>query len=107
MNRLSITGHEGELRWVYLPAVIFGPWSFTGDMVGGTLTARVVSCDEFRMQQRPLAAVVPMGRAEWRWSVIDVQISGDTLTANVARQRAGEQHDAMVRAPSNGSGSAA
>jgi len=49
------------------------------------LTAQIVSVDEFRMQQRPLVVVVPAGRAEWRWSVTDLQISGTTLTASVVR----------------------
>lgn len=83
---IRITGHEGQVRWSYLPAVIFGPWSFDGNGKGGTLTAQIVSRDEFRLQQRPLVVVVPAGRAQWRWSVTDLQISGTTLTATVVRQ---------------------
>ena len=85
MNALSIRGHRGEVRWSYLPAVTFGPWSFDGDSRSGTLTAQVVSCDEFRVSQTPLVVVVPAGRAEWRWSVDDLQISGEALTARVSR----------------------
>lgn len=85
---LSLRGSHGEVRWSYLPAITFGPWRFEsdGDSSGsGTVHAQVVRCDEFRMHQSPLIAVVPMGRAEWRWSVRDLQVSGDTLTINVAR----------------------
>jgi hypothetical protein len=87
---LSLRGAHGEVRWEYLPAVTFGPWSYEadGDVPGsGTLHAQVVRCDEFRVQQQPLVVVVPAGRAsQWRWSVLDLQISGDTLTARVSRQ---------------------
>jgi len=86
MGAISITGHHGEIRWVYLKAIVFGPWSYSGEKGSGTLTAQVVSCDEFRVQQRPLVAVVPAGRSEWRWAVTDLQISGTTLTASLVRQ---------------------
>lgn len=82
----NVQGTEGEIRWVYLPAVVFGPWKYEGQGTTGTLTAQVVSRDEFRIGQRPLVAIVPMGRATWRWSVINLQISGTTLTAHVVRQ---------------------
>ena len=82
---VKIEGHRGEVRWSYLPALTFGPWSYVGVNGQGTLTAQIVSRDEFRMQQQPLVVVVPAGRAEWRWSISDLQISGTTLTATVVR----------------------
>ncbi len=82
---ITAKGHEGQVRWVYLPAITFGPWSFAGEGRTGTLTAQIVSLDEFRMNQRPLVVVVPAGRAEWRWSVSDLQVSGDKLTVSVSR----------------------
>ena len=85
MAALSICGAQGEIRWSYLPAVVFGPWTFEGGAGEGTLTAQIVSRDEFRLQQAPLVVVVPAGRATWRWSVRDLQISGDRLTVSVAR----------------------
>lgn len=86
MGAVSIKGHQGEIRWVYLPAITFGPWSYSGEKGSGTLTAQVVSCDEYRMRQRPLVAVVPVGRSEWSWSVTDLQFSGTTLIASLVRQ---------------------
>jgi len=82
---VTATGKAGTIKWSYLPAVVFGPWSFHGEGGGGTLTAQIVSFDEYRVSQRPLTAVVPAGRVEWRWSVTDLQISGTTLTATVVR----------------------
>jgi len=83
---LKITGVEGQVRWVYSPAIIFGPWSITAHGSAGTLTAQIVSVNEFRVRQHPLVVVVPAGRAEWRWTVRDLQISGSTLTATLERQ---------------------
>jgi hypothetical protein len=84
-RNLKVEGHEGQIKWAYLTAVTFGPFRFEGDDRGGTLTAQIVSCDNFRVNQHPLVAEVPAGRATWRWSVSDLQISGGTLTARVAR----------------------
>lgn len=82
---LTISGTSGTVKWSYLPAIVFGPWSYEGEGSQGTLTAQIVSCDEYRLQQRPLTAVVPAGRVEWRWTVLDLQISGTTLRATVVR----------------------
>ena len=84
-NNITATGHYGEVRWVYHRAITFGPWSYVGFGKTGTLTAQIVSVDEYRSQQVPLVAVVPAGRAEWRWNITDLQINGNTLTASVAR----------------------
>lgn len=83
-DRLTVSGHEGTVRWEYLPAVSFGRWEFSGGKVG-TITAQVVRCDEFRVKQTPLVVVVPMGRSEWKWSVRDLQINGSTMVASVER----------------------
>lgn len=80
-----VSGFEGRLRWGYRTAATLGPWQYeaaTGNT--GTLTAQVVDRDEFCLQQAPLVAIVPMGRAEWRWSVSGLQIEGATLTASVS-----------------------
>ncbi len=82
---LTAQGHEGQIKWSYLPAITFGPWRYEGEGSTGTLTAEIVSCDEYRVQQTPLVAIVPMGRAEWRWSVRDLQVHGSSLTASVER----------------------
>lgn len=84
-NAITAKGHQGQIKWSYLPAMTFGPWSYQGMGRTGILTAQIVSRDEYRMNQRPLVAVVPAGRAEWRWSVTDLQINGDTVTASVSR----------------------
>lgn len=82
----KVQGVQGQICWGYLPAVVFGPWTYEGHGKTGTLTAQVVSSHEFRLKQKPLEAIVPVGRAEWRWSVNTLQISGTELVASLVRQ---------------------
>jgi hypothetical protein len=49
------------------------------------LSAHIVSSDQFRLAKSPLIAVVTIGRAEWRWSVSEMQITGDRVTATLSR----------------------
>jgi len=68
----------GEVRWSYLPAVVFGKYS----VEGSTLTGALVSVDDYRVTQCPLVAVVNIGlRKQIRWPIKSLQISGDTVTA--------------------------
>lgn len=83
---LTAQGPTGQVRWGYLPALTFGSWRFEGGNTGTITTSQVLDCDEFRIEQRPLVVIVPMGRAEWRWSVESLSRSGDTLTLGVSRQ---------------------
>jgi hypothetical protein len=87
-RNLDIAGHEGRICWGHVgcPAVVFSGWRYEGSQAEGTLTAQVVSCDEYRVSQDPLVAIVSMGRADWRWSVTDLQMNGTALTARVVRQ---------------------
>lgn len=83
---LTATGTSGHIRWSYLPAATFGAWTFAGSGPRGTLTtSQVLDVNEFRLEQSPLVIVVPMGRAEWRWSVESLLRSGDTWTIHVSR----------------------
>jgi hypothetical protein len=85
-NHITADGPTGQIRWSYMPALTFGRWRYDGTGHSGTLTsAQVLDCDEFRLRQSPLVVVVPMGRAEWRWSVDAVQVSGETVTVTVSR----------------------
>lgn len=86
-GRLSVTGTSGQVRWGYLPAATFAAWKYEGSGTTGTLTtSQVLDCDELRLDQAPLVVVVPMGHAEWRWSVESLVRSGDSLTIQVSRQ---------------------
>lgn len=84
MNRVTITGPAGLVQWGYYTAAQLGPWSLTAELGGGTLTATVVSVDDFRLSQLPLTFVVPRPTGpEWTWPLIRCSIAGQTFTAEV------------------------
>lgn len=77
------SGPTGEIRWSYLPAVVFGPWKAEIGPAGGTLTAQIVRVDAYRSAQTPLTLVLPTGRTSARWPVVTLQISGPSLLATI------------------------
>lgn len=79
---MTLRGATGEIRWVYLPAVVFGPWRIETDGES-TLTGTVVSVDGYRVTQGPLVAVVQIGRSRLTYPVVDLQLSGSTVTATL------------------------
>lgn len=80
---MTSAGPAGEIRWSYLPAVIFGPWHASLHPAGGTVTAQIVSVDAYRASQAPLSLTLPFGRQIGRWPVLILQIEGASLTATV------------------------
>lgn len=79
---MTLRGATGEIRWVYLPAVVFGPWRIETDGEA-TLTGTLVSVDDYRVTQAPLVAVVQIGRTRLTYPVASLQISGQTVTATL------------------------
>lgn len=79
-----MSGIEGVVKWGYREAARLGSWQFQAAVGNaGTLTAQVVDSDAFCLEQTPLVAIVPVGRADWRWSVTDLRLEGQALTASV------------------------
>lgn len=83
---MTIRGATGEVRWAYLPAVVFGPWRLETSPAGGALTGTIASVDEYRVAQGPLVAVVTVGRQRLTWPIDSLQIAGATLTAQLGPQ---------------------
>lgn len=77
------SGATGEVRWSYLTAVSFGPWSAELTRAGGVVTAQIARVDPYRVSQRPLSLVLPYGARTASWPVDTLQIAGDTLTVCV------------------------
>ena len=79
---VTLRGATGDVRWVYLPSVTFGPWRIeSGEDI--TLDAIVASVDEYRVTQHPLIAVVQMGRSQLRYPVLDLQITDGRVKARL------------------------
>lgn len=79
---MTLRGATGEIRWVYLPAVTFGPWRIESEQ-DITLVGTVASVDDYRITQGPLVAVVQLGRSQVRYPVLDLQIDGQRVTARL------------------------
>ena len=77
------SGPTGEIRWSYLTAAVFGPWSAALTPAGGTLTGTIVSVDRYRASQAPLVLCLPWGRKWGRWPVVALQLEGASLRATV------------------------
>lgn len=80
---MQFKGVTGEIRWSYLPALIFGPWRLTTTPTGGSLEAEIVSCDQYRVTQSPLIAAVRMGRQQLTFPVESLQHTGPRVYVTV------------------------
>lgn len=92
---MRLTGSGAEVWWGYYLAARLGPFTIERDAAGGTLTAELEPDDrnEFRLTQSPLELVIPVRLPPgslrttppdpWRWPLVDVKVTGSTLTARV------------------------
>lgn len=80
---LTVKGMDGSIRWAYHTAALIRAWTIEHGDQGYTLSATVVKSDIFRISQRPLVFIAPHVKGVWRWPVIELQISGASLTAKL------------------------
>jgi len=82
MNELTMSGATATVKWGYRDAAVVGSWSIRGHAQGGgSLTAKIISSDAFRVTQAPLTFVHPNGK--WTWPVLTMQITDHTLNAEL------------------------
>jgi hypothetical protein len=74
---MTITGAQGLVCWGYYTAAQVRSWTLTPADGSWALSATVESADTFKVTQRPLVFVA----ANQRWPVIELQITGASLTA--------------------------
>ena len=84
MNKVTMRGQAGEVRWAYHSAATVGQW----ELFGSTLTATLVTADSYRLAQAPLTFVVPRPQGAWRWSLLDARVDGQSLSATVSTEDA-------------------
>jgi len=80
MNTITIRGAAAKLVWGYHQAAVLGSW----EMGPGTVTAKVISKDDFMVTQAPLTFVVPHAHGKWVYTVNSLQITGQTLMASIS-----------------------
>jgi hypothetical protein len=82
-NTTTVTGAAADVFWGYRKVGSLGAWSVAGAPGAWTLTATVLSGEEW-FSQRPLLIVTPNG---WRWPIVEtLQIADGTLTASIRPQ---------------------
>jgi hypothetical protein len=81
---LVITGREGAIRWGYRTIGAVRDWRLATIDGSLTLTATVVTLDEFAASQRPLTFSARQGM--WRWPIDTLQHSHGALTARLGAQ---------------------
>lgn len=84
---MQVRGATGEIRWAYLPAVVFGPWRLETEPGGASLQGQVVSRDAFREAQEPLTAVLHIGRQTLVYPVTSLHVDGGQLSAQLGPQQ--------------------
>lgn len=84
---MQIRGATGEIRWAYLPAVVFGPWRLDTFDGGARLEAAIVSVDDYRREQEPLMALLYVGRQTLAFPVTSLTVTGQQLGAELGPQQ--------------------
>lgn len=79
---ITVRGQAAVLKWGYHDAATLGSWT----LYLGTLTAAVVSADQFRITQQPIVFVASHAAGAWRWPIEALSIADGTLTARLGPQ---------------------
>jgi len=83
---LEIKGTEGEIRWVYHRAARLGLWSLSAQGATGTLTAKVLESDAFKLEQPGLVFRVCRPNGSWTYPILSLHIADGTLYASLDLQ---------------------
>lgn len=83
----TITGVVGKITWSYFNAAAVNGYTVgrmkTPSGISWTLVATVIAADKFKMAQRPLMFVAPHARGVWRWPIVDFDLNGGHLIAQL------------------------
>ena len=81
---LTLTGAEAAIRWGYHVACLVTTWTLTQGDGAPTLTATIAHSNTYRLSQRPLVFMVARyGGIIWRWPIVELQITGASLSATL------------------------
>jgi hypothetical protein len=80
---LRITGDEAAIRWGYHRAAALRAWTVAQGDGSCVLTATIQTADHYRLSQQPLVFEVQRPASVWRWPILELQVSGVSLTATL------------------------
>ena len=87
MDAHTITGVVGKITWSYYNAAAVNGYTVgrvkTKRGITWSLSATVVMTDRFKLAQRPLMFVAPHARGVWRWPIVDFELHGGHLVAQL------------------------
>lgn len=85
---LRIAGADGSIRWAYHLAASIRPWTVTKDEGEDVyrLAGTIVQSHPVKVAQRPLTFVAPVKGGTWRWPILELQITGTSLTATLGHK---------------------
>jgi len=90
MNKITMRGVAGEVRWGYQPVAAVGSWEMTAEPCGSNLSAEIQSMNASRMERQPLTfrAMRQNGQPFGEWPIESSHIAGSTLHARLGPQKA-------------------
>lgn len=81
-----VTGVNGQIKWHYHEAAAVQGYTVSRTPEKcWTLRATVVEPDEFKLAQSPLVFVAPHKDGEWRWPIVRLEVSGNTVSASLGQ----------------------
>jgi len=97
----TISGVVGQIKWAYYNAAAVNGYTVgrvkTRAGITWTLVATVVMVDKFKMSQRPLYFVAPHARGAWRWPIVDFDLTGGRLVADLGPPLERESSGVTIR----------
>jgi hypothetical protein len=82
MHSIAISGEKGAVLWGYREAASLRAWTLSRTEAGAlALSGTMTSQDRQRIAQRPLVFLIRRPDGIWRWPILELQTSGDALTA--------------------------
>jgi len=79
---MRLSGFTGEVRWSYMVAATFGPWTLSDRELSGD----IASTDDYRMTQAPLVVVLRIGRHELTYPIIDLQHTDERISMTLGER---------------------
>jgi hypothetical protein len=84
---MTYRGVEASIMWGYHVAATVRDWTVTKGETGWSLSAAVVSLDDFTVSQRPLKFVATHQGGAWSWPVLTLQNMGASLTGTLGPRK--------------------
>lgn len=83
MSQGSLRGVVGFIRWQWYTAAQLEGYTVTRTGRRFVLRGRIVLSDSYKISRSGLLFVAPTNKGEWTWPILDLQITGDQVLAEL------------------------